>query len=61
MAEKSSEDLRAKCKRAITFIVQKVSNMESLDPLLHQAPPSILKHVVAQYAKLLPKDVEARR
>ena len=47
MAEKSSEDLRAKCKRAITFIVQKVSNMESLDPLLHQAPPGILKHVVA--------------
>lgn len=35
--------------------------MESLDPLLHQAPPGILKHVVAQYAKLLPKDVEARR
>ncbi|KAH0575798.1 Axoneme central apparatus protein [Spironucleus salmonicida] len=61
MSENSSEDLKQKCKRSIKFIVQKTNQLPALDPLLHQAPPQILKHVVAQYAKILPKDVQARR
>jgi hypothetical protein len=29
--------------------------------LLHDAPPNILKHVVAQFSKVLPHDSKARR
>ncbi|GCA62578.1 hypothetical protein KIPB_004412 [Kipferlia bialata] len=61
VAEESSDDLRLKTKRAAKAIIAKTTHLSALDPLLHQAPPVILKYVVAQYAKLLPSDVEARR
>ncbi|EFO65019.1 Axoneme central apparatus protein [Giardia lamblia P15] len=61
ISENSSDDLRQKAKRSIKFTVQKTTALPALDPLLFQSPPSILKHVVAQYAKILPKDVESRR
>jgi hypothetical protein len=32
-----------------------------LEPLLHSAPPNILKHVVGQFSKVLPHDPKARR
>eukprot|EP00768_Dysnectes_brevis_P003536 gnl/Dysnectes_brevis/2518_a3018_793.p1 GENE.gnl/Dysnectes_brevis/2518_a3018_793~~gnl/Dysnectes_brevis/2518_a3018_793.p1 ORF type:complete len:503 (+),score=188.64 gnl/Dysnectes_brevis/2518_a3018_793:46-1554(+) len=60
-AEESSEDLRQKARRSLKFIVQKCTHLPALDPLLHQAPPAVLKHVVGQYAKVLPQDVDARR
>ena len=35
--------------------------LPALEPLLNDAPPNILKHVVGQFAKVLPNDAKARR
>ncbi|KAJ7363134.1 Sperm-associated antigen 6 [Desmophyllum pertusum] len=50
----SSEDLQAKSKKALTNILQKCVHLAALEPLLKDAPPNILKHVVSQFAKVLP-------
>eukprot|EP00163_Fabomonas_tropica_P029441 TRINITY_DN62_c0_g1_i1.p1 TRINITY_DN62_c0_g1~~TRINITY_DN62_c0_g1_i1.p1 ORF type:complete len:506 (-),score=151.50 TRINITY_DN62_c0_g1_i1:521-2038(-) len=59
--EDSSDDLKTKSKRALKSIVQKCVHLPALEPLLHEAPPNILKDVVFQFAKVLPNDVAARR
>lgn len=58
---KSSEDLQTKSKKALTNILQKCVHLPALEPLLSDAPPNILKHVVGQFAKVLPHDAKARR
>lgn len=57
----SSEDLQQKAKKALKNILQKCVYLPALEPLLHDAPPNILKHVVAQFSKVLPHDAKARR
>ncbi|XP_051872268.1 sperm-associated antigen 6 isoform X5 [Pristis pectinata] len=57
----SSEDLQIKAKKALKNILQKCTYLPALDPLLHDAPPNVLKHVVGQYSKVLPHDTKARR
>ncbi|XP_063680584.1 sperm-associated antigen 6-like [Bolinopsis microptera] len=57
----SSEDLQTKAKKALKNILQKCVHLPALEPLLHDAPPNILKHVVAQFSKVLPHDPKARR
>jgi hypothetical protein len=42
-------------------VLQKCVHLPALEPLLHEAPPNILKHVVAQFSKVLPHDPKARR
>ncbi len=42
-------------------ILQKCVYLPVLEPLLHEASPNILKHVVAQFSKVLPHDPKARR
>ena len=39
-------------KKALKNILAKCVHMPALEPLLHDAPPNILKHVVAQFAKV---------
>nr|CAD7429131.1 unnamed protein product [Timema monikensis] len=39
----------------------KCTNISALDPLLHEAPPDILKYIVGQFSKILPNDAKARR
>ncbi|KAK3717521.1 hypothetical protein QZH41_013787, partial [Actinostola sp. cb2023] len=56
----SSEDLQTKSKKALKNILQKCTHLPALEPLLHDAPPNILKHVVGQFAKVLPHDAKAR-
>jgi len=56
----SSEDLQTKAKRALKSIIQKCTYLPALEPLL-DSPPNILKHVVQQFAKVLPNDLNARR
>ncbi|XP_025152679.1 sperm-associated antigen 6 isoform X1 [Harpegnathos saltator] len=58
---KSSEDLRVKCNMALKQILQKCMYMEALEPMLHNAPPNILKYVLGQFSKILPNDAKARR
>ena len=48
-------------KRALKNILQKCIHLPALEPLLHDAPPNILKHVVGQFSKVLPHDPHARR
>lgn len=48
-------------KKALTNILQKCVYLPALEPLLKDAPPNILKHVVGQFAKVLPHDTKARR
>ncbi|XP_041041065.1 sperm-associated antigen 6 isoform X2 [Carcharodon carcharias] len=57
----SSEDLQIKAKKALKNILQKCTYLPALDPLLHDAPSNVLKHVVGQYSKVLPHDAKARR
>eukprot|EP00118_Oscarella_pearsei_P025807 m.308804 g.308804 ORF g.308804 m.308804 type:complete len:503 (+) comp44865_c0_seq1:76-1584(+) len=61
MDPKSTEDLQNKAKRALKAILQKCIHLPALEPLLHAAPPNILKHVVGQFSKVLPNDAKARR
>ncbi|KAH0627511.1 hypothetical protein JD844_003297 [Phrynosoma platyrhinos] len=61
MASESSEDLQVKTKKALKNILQKCTHLPALEPLLHDAPPNILKHVVGQFSKVLPHDSKARR
>jgi len=48
-------------KKALKNILQKCTHLPALEPLLHDAPPNIMKHVVGQFAKVLPHDAKARR
>jgi hypothetical protein len=60
--DESGADLRSKTQRAIQCILEKTLQMDALEPLLQiSTPTSILKYVVAQFAKILPHDVGARR
>ncbi|OUM58095.1 hypothetical protein PIROE2DRAFT_16724, partial [Piromyces sp. E2] len=60
--ENTNSDLFVKTKRAMKAIILKILNIELLDPLLEvDTPYCILKHLVAQYAKLLPYDISSRR
>jgi len=61
ISTESSEDLQTKSKKALKNILQKCVYLPALEPLLHDAPSNILKHVVAQYSKVLPNDPSARR
>lgn len=57
----TNDDLQQKAKKALKNILQKCVFLPALEPLLHDAPPNILKHVVAQFSKVLPHDSKARR
>ncbi|XP_074754074.1 sperm-associated antigen 6 isoform X1 [Athene noctua] len=61
MDTRSSEDLQMKTKKALKNILQKCTYLPALEPLLHDAPPNILKHIVGQFSKMLPHDSKARR
>ncbi|XP_028606106.1 sperm-associated antigen 6 isoform X3 [Podarcis muralis] len=61
MSPESSEDLQVKTKKALKNILQKCTHLPALEPLLHDAPPNILKHIVGQFSKVLPHDSKARR
>lgn len=57
----SSEDLKSKAKRALKSVVQRCTHLQALEPLIQDSPPSILKYVVGQFAKVLPHDLQARK
>ena len=61
LKEKASEDLTSKAARALKNTLQKCVHLPALEALLAEAPPSILKHVVGQFAKVLPNDPKARK
>ena len=42
-------------KKALKNILQKCVHLPALEPLLHDAPPNILKHVVGQFSKVRPR------
>lgn len=50
--EKNSEDLKLKSKSALKQILQKSLYIESIEPLLHDAPANIMKYVLGQFSKV---------
>lgn len=55
-------DLQTKAARALVSIVQKCTHLPALEALLAaDVPADILAHVVAQFAKILPHDPQARK
>lgn len=56
-----SEDLHNKASFALQSVLQKCVHLPALESLLGEAPPSILQHVVGQFAKVLPHDAKARK
>ncbi|KAJ3376659.1 hypothetical protein HDU84_009614 [Entophlyctis sp. JEL0112] len=61
-ASAARSDLKTKTKRALKCILEKTLHLDTLEPLLQPGTPfNILKYVVAQFAKILPNDVTARR
>ncbi|XP_055003160.1 sperm-associated antigen 6 isoform X5 [Sorex araneus] len=61
MSGDTSEDLQIKSKKAMKSVLQKCTYLPALEPLLYEAPPNILKHVVGQFSKVLPHDSKARQ
>ena len=61
MAQDSSEDLKTKAKRALKAILKKCTTLAALEPLMREAPTNIVKHILAQFAKVLPNDRAAKR
>ncbi|NXP80424.1 SPAG6 protein, partial [Ramphastos sulfuratus] len=64
MDTSSSADLQLKAsiaKKALKGILQKCTHLPALEPLLHDAPPNIMKYVIQQFSKVLPHDSKARR
>lgn len=61
LCSQSSEDLQSKSKKALKSILSRCNHLPALEPLLHEAPSNILKHIVGQFSKTLPHDPKARR
>ena len=49
----STEDMKDKAKQALKLILMRTDNLEVVETLITDAPPQILKYVVAQYSKVL--------
>lgn len=61
MVPDNSKDLKDKSKKALKNIIQMCIHVPALEPLLHLAPNNILTYVCAQFAKVLPSNLEAKR
>lgn len=61
-SQRSSDDLRSKCARALRFIIEKLTDLRALDRTLQepQLPPEVCKFVVHQISKVLPNDPQGR-
>merc|ERR1712127_293118 len=57
----SSKDLKDKSKKSLKNIIQMCTHLPALEPLLQLAPNNILTYVTAQFAKVLPSNLEAKR
>merc|ERR1712083_260133 len=61
MLPESSKDLKDKSKKSLKNIIQMCTHLPALEPLLQLAPNNILTYVCAQFAKVLPTQLEAKR
>ena len=61
LLQDSSKDLKDKSKKALKNIIQMCTHVPALEPLLQLAPNNILAYVCAQFAKVLPTQLEAKR
>merc|ERR1719230_2255527 len=61
MLAESSKDLKDKSKKSLKHIIQMCTHLPALEPLLQLAPNNILTYVCAQFAKVLPSNLEAKR
>jgi hypothetical protein len=56
MDRNALDDLRIKSKWALKLIIEKCTEVEALQPLIDRAPQEVLKNILEQLAKLLPKN-----
>lgn len=58
VSDKSSEDLKAKCKRSLELVLENLTEMPALDSLLQEpdASEDIIQIILAQIAKVIPND-----
>jgi len=61
MLPESSNDLKDKSKKSLKNIIQMCTHLPALEPLLQLAPNNILTYVCAQFAKVLPSNIDAKR
>ncbi len=61
MLPESSKDLKNNAKKALKKIIQMCTYLPALEPLLQLAPNNILTFVCAQFAKVLPQNLEAKK
>lgn len=61
LSQDASEDLKTKAKRALKSILKKCTHLESLEPLMREAPPNMLKYILEQFSKVLPSDLKAKK
>jgi hypothetical protein len=50
-----------KAKRSLKAIVNKCTHYEALENALREAPPEVQRHILEQFASLLPNDSQARK
>jgi len=61
-ADESSDDLVSKSKRALKAVIAQCTYLTAMEPMLRAgAPPSIVKAILGQFAKVLPGDRDKRR
>ncbi|KAJ7536824.1 hypothetical protein O6H91_12G083500 [Diphasiastrum complanatum] len=62
LSKASSEDLQNKCKKALKAVSDRLTHLPALDSLLQgpSLPEGIMKYVLAQLAKILSSDTDAR-
>lgn len=61
MCEGISEDLQHKTDHALKIILEKCMTLDSLQPILQEAPVSIKKYVLKQLTVILPKNKEYQK
>jgi HEAT repeat protein len=58
--ENAGDDVKLQTKRALKSIIDKCTEIQALQPLITAAPEKVLKYVLEQISKLLPKNPKAR-
>lgn len=56
----ATEDLKLKTSRSLKLIIEKTNEIEELRPLIEKSPDKILKYVLEQISKIIPKNPKSK-
>ena len=60
-AKISSKDLKSKARGALKVLISTCADMRTLEPLLRDSSPEVIKYTLEQFAVILPNSVEMKR